>query len=99
MRVCRDPSTARPDAPKGGAEEKIGPLRSGWQNRKRQTQDPGTHSVPGAPGFPQTARHFGPLGARCKRDDRTGKGKPKTQAHTPCLGHPARQSDWENRWL
>ncbi len=26
---CLDPSIARPDAPEGGAEEKIGPLRSG----------------------------------------------------------------------
>jgi len=26
---CLDPSTARPDVPEGGAEEKIGPLRSG----------------------------------------------------------------------
>ena len=25
---CRDSSTPRPDTPKGGAEEKIGPLRS-----------------------------------------------------------------------
>jgi hypothetical protein len=41
-------------------------------------------------GLRQKARHFGPLEARGKRDDRTGKGKPKTQAHTPCLGHPAR---------
>jgi hypothetical protein len=29
MRACRDPSTSLPDAPKGGAQEKIGPLRSG----------------------------------------------------------------------
>jgi hypothetical protein len=28
-RFCRDPSTTRPDAPESGAEEKIGPLRSG----------------------------------------------------------------------
>jgi hypothetical protein len=28
-RWCHDPSTARPDAPEGGAEEKIEPLRSG----------------------------------------------------------------------
>jgi len=27
--VRRDPSTPRPDAPQTGAEEKIGPLRSG----------------------------------------------------------------------
>jgi hypothetical protein len=27
--LCHDPSTARPDAPKRGAEEKVGPLRSG----------------------------------------------------------------------
>jgi len=27
--LCRDPSAPRPDAPKCGAEEKIGPLRSG----------------------------------------------------------------------
>ena len=29
LELCHDPSTARPDAPEGGAEEKIGPLRSG----------------------------------------------------------------------
>jgi hypothetical protein len=29
LKCSRDPSTTRPDAPKGGAEEKIGPLRSG----------------------------------------------------------------------
>jgi len=29
LRWCRDPSTPRPDAPKGGAKGKIGPLRSG----------------------------------------------------------------------
>ena len=28
-RGCHDPSTTRPDAPQFGAEEKIGPLRSG----------------------------------------------------------------------
>jgi hypothetical protein len=29
LRLSRDPSTARPDAPQDGAQEKIGSLRSG----------------------------------------------------------------------
>jgi len=33
-------------------------------------------------GVPQEARHGG-------REDRIRMGEPKTQAHNPCLGHPA----------
>jgi hypothetical protein len=29
LKSCHDPSTTRPDAPESGAEEKVGPLRSG----------------------------------------------------------------------